>query len=174
MDTKSGFIASVKLICRDKNKHIKWAAEAHDVPIKIPQKQLKGLTNLMKLITNTGMAEAATALIEQFLYIGIGDSSTAESASHTDLQAATNKKRKSATTSRVTTTQTNDTAQWVATFSSADTLSGSWTINEVAVFVAASAGVMLFRKILSVGKAVNWDDGDTIEATGKCQVKQGS
>ena len=130
------------------------------------------------MITQTGMAETAGLILTDvggtaFDVVGIGDSNTAESNAHTDLQAATNKKRKAGTGTRVTTTYTNDTAQIVVTFSSADTLSGTWNVQEAGVFNNTSGGTMLFRKIFTA-KSVNWDAGDTLEVTAKCQIKQGS
>lgn len=41
------------------------------------------------------------------------------------------------------------------------------------VIKRTTAGVMLFRKIFTA-KTVNWDDGDTLEVTAKCQLKQGA
>ncbi|MCW3994934.1 MAG: hypothetical protein NWE98_02140 [Candidatus Bathyarchaeota archaeon] len=179
MNTKNGLVGSLSLVCRDKQGNIKWQEQVSDVLIKYPETQKeKGLRNIKKLITNTGMAEVAglignTGSPTAFTVVGIGDSGTAESAAHTDLQASTNKKRKAGTVSRVTTTQTNDTLQIVATFSSADSISGTWSVQEAAVFNNTSGGVMLFRKIFSA-KSCNWDAGDTLEVTAKCQVKQGS
>lgn len=128
------------------------------------------------MITNTGMAEVAGLLLTDvggtdFDYVGIGESNAAESAGHTDLQTPTI--RKAGVGTRVTTTQTNDTAQLVYTFSSSDGLSGTDTIQEAGVFNAAAAGIMLFRKIFT-GKVCDWDAGDTLEVTCKCQVKQGA
>jgi len=163
-----GFVDSFLLICRDKHGKIKWIIDTRFDPIA-----LKGHS-----ITNTGMAQVAGLLLTDvggtaFDYVGIGDSNTAESAAHTDLQAATNKKRKAATGTQVTTTQTNDTAQLVATFAAADTLSGTWSVQEAGVFNALTGGTMLFRKIFTA-KSCNWDAGDTLELTAKCQVKQGA
>lgn len=47
----------------------------------------EGITELLKLLIGT----TATAFDNTNAYIGVGDSTTAESASQTDLQAATNK-----------------------------------------------------------------------------------
>lgn len=129
------------------------------------------------MITNTGMASVAGLILTDvgdtaYDYVGIGDSNTAESAAHTDLQGTT-KVRAAGTGTRVTTTQTNDTAQIVYTFSSSDGLSGTDSIQEAAVFNAAAAGTMLFRKIFTA-KSCDWDAGDTLEVTAKCQVKQGA
>jgi hypothetical protein len=46
-------------------------------------------------------------------------------------------------------------------------------VKEGGVFTAATSGVMLFRKIFTA-KSVNWDDGDTLEVTATCQMKQGA
>lgn len=47
----------------------------------------EGITELLKLL----IGDTATAFNNANAYIGVGDSTTAESAAHTDLQAATNK-----------------------------------------------------------------------------------
>ena len=130
------------------------------------------------MITETGMAEVAGLLLTDvggtdFDVVGIGDDNTAESASHTDLQAATNKIRKAGVGTRVTVSVTNDTAQIVYTFSSTDGLSGTWSVQEAGVFNNTAGGVMLFRKIFAA-KSCDWDSGDSLEVTAKCQVKQGS
>jgi hypothetical protein len=79
-------------------------------------------------------------------YIGVGDSSTAESAGQTDLQAATNKVRvgQDSTYPQVST----NTCIWKSTFGSAV---GNFAWAEWAVFNAASAGTMLNRKVAALG-----------------------
>jgi len=124
------------------------------------------------------MAEVAGLILTDvggtaFDVVGIGDSGTAEDPAHTDLQAAVNKVRKAGTGTRVTTTQTNDTAQIVYTFSSSDGPSGTWSVQEAGMFNNVSGGTMLFRKIFTT-KSVDWDAGDTLELTAKCQIVQGS
>jgi len=160
---KFGMVDQVILVCRDKRGKVKWVVDTAE--------EGKG-----RSITNTGMAEVAGIILTDvggtaFDFVGIGTGTTAESAAHTDL--ITPVKRKAGTGTRVTTAVTNDTAQLVATFSSADTLSGSSAIAEAGVFNAVSGGTMLFRKIFTA-KTVNWDDGDTLEVTAKCQMKQGA
>lgn len=127
-------------------------------------------------ITYAGMAEVAGLILTDvggtaFDYVGIGTSSIAEDPAQTDLQSPL--KRKAGTGTRVTTSVTNDTAQLVATFSSADGLSGTSTICEVGMFNAATAGTMLFRKVVP-GVTVNWDAGEQLAVTLKCQIKQGT
>jgi hypothetical protein len=159
-----GLTDKMVLTCRRKDGTVKWVIDTDTDPMK---------SNSM---AETGMAQVAGLILTDvggtaFDYIGIGTDNTAESASHTDLQASI--KRKAATGTRTTTAFTNDTSQLVATFSSADSLSGLSSVQEGGVFTAASAGVMLFRKIFTA-KSVNWDDGDTLEVTATCQMKQGA
>jgi hypothetical protein len=158
-----GMVDQIILVCRRKDGSVKWRTDTAE----------EKKTNSM---AKTGMAQVAGLILTDiggtaFDFIGIGTSTAAESADHTDLQTPV--KRKAGTGTRITTTFTNDTAQLVTTFSSADTLSGSSAIAEGGVFTAVSAGVMLFRKIFTA-KTVNWDDGDTLEVTAKCQMKQGA
>lgn len=152
------------LICRRKDGSIKWKIDTDKDKIKTGS------------ISKYGMAQAAGLMLTDvggtaFDFIGIGTGTTAESKDHSDL--ITPVKRKAAVGTRVTTTETNDTAQLVTTFSSADTLSGTSAIAEGGVFTLVAAGVMLLRKIFTA-KSVNWDDGDTLEVTAKCQMKQGA
>src|SRR3990167_424926 len=97
------------------------------------------------LVGNTGSQVA-------FTYLAVGTSSTAVSAAHTALQAEVTDSglaRASATVSRVTTTQTNDTLQLVKAW----TATGTKTIEEIGIFNDASAGTMLARA-LTAGQAV--------------------
>ena len=165
---KLGMADQMILVCRRKDGTIKWITDTKVDPIG-----MKGHS-----MANTGLAIVAGLILldvagTAFDFVGIGDSSTAESATHTALQAATNKKYKAATGTRVTTTLANDTAQLVATFSSADSLTGTWSVCESGVFNAVAAGVMLFRKIFTA-KSCNWTAGDSLEVTAKCQMKQGA
>jgi hypothetical protein len=158
-----GLSDRVVLVCRRKDGSIKWETDT--------AKEGKGHS-----MAKTGMAQVAGLILTDvggtaFDFVGIGTSTAAESADHTDLQSPV--KRKAGTGTRITKVFTNDTAQLVATFSSADGLSGSHDIAEAGVFTAASAGVMLFRKIFTA-KTVNWDNGDTLEITAQCQMVQGS
>jgi hypothetical protein len=158
-----GMKDQIILVCKRKDGSIKWITDT-------------AKENKSHSMAKTGMAEVAGLILTDvggtaFDYVGIGTSTAAESADHTDLQTPV--KRKAGTGTRQTTTFTNDTAQLVATFSSADGLSGSSAIAEAGVFNASTAGTMLFRKIFTA-KTVNWNDGDTLEVTAKCQMKQGA
>jgi len=125
-------------------------------------------------ITNVGMAEVAGLILldvggTPFDYIAIGTGTTAFDPTQTAL--VNEIKRKAATGTRVTTTVTNDTAQLVTTFSSADGLSGTSAVTESGVFNASTGGVLLCRQVFSALN-INWDAGDSLQATWKIQVKQ--
>jgi len=125
-------------------------------------------------ITNAGFAEVAGLIIgiagvTPFGYIAIGTGTDAFNPAQTAL--VTEVKRKAATVSRVTTNVTNDTAQFEATFSAADGLSGTSAITESGVFNASSGGTMLCRQTFAVLN-LNWDAGDSLTIIWKVQVKQ--
>ena len=77
--------------------------------------------------------------------IGVGDATTAFSAAHTDLQAASNKVRQIVDSAP---TGGSNVLTLVATFGTA-TANFAW--QEWGVFNAASAGTMLSRKVESLG-----------------------
>ena len=158
----AGFCDRVVAVLRDKNGKIKHvydsAKEKHDC------------------LTNTGLAQIAGLLLTDidgtaFDFVGIGTGTTGALATDTTLQ--TEKKRKAGTGTRITTTVTNDTAKLVATFSSADGLSGTDQITEVGMFNDASAGVMVMRQTFTAIPC-GWTGGDTLEMTVTVQCKQGA
>jgi hypothetical protein len=118
-------------------------------------------------IMNAGFAQlallAGDASAVPFTYLALGTSNTAVAASQTALGgeiADSGLARTSATVSRVTTTQTNDTLQLFYSFS----VSGSKTVEEVGIFNAASTGTMLARALTSTKSLVN---GEVFEITYK-------
>ena len=103
-----------------------------------------------------------------FTYIAIGDGSstnpgtcTAEASGDTALGDELH--RGAATTSQVTTSVTNDTAQLVATFD----FTASESICESGVFDASTGGNMLCRTTFGV---LNVENGDSLQVTWKIQV----
>ena len=113
-------------------------------------------------ITNAGMAEVAGLILTDvggtaFDYIAIGTGTTAFDPTQTAL--VTEIKRKAGTGSRTTTTVTNDTAQLVTTFSSADGLTGTSAVTESGVFNASTGGTMLARQVFSALN-INWGAGE--------------
>lgn len=125
----------------------------------------------MATFQNTGIASVAGLINGEvtnfFEYIALGSGTTAEDATQTALvtEITTNGgARAEATNSQVTTTVTNDTAQFLKTFS----FTGTLAINECGVFDAASTGVMLMRHKFTSTK--NVDDSDSLQLTIKMQV----
>jgi hypothetical protein len=100
----------------------------------------------IQLMIDSLIGGTVTAFSNANAYLGVGDSSTAESASQTDLQAATNKTRKPM--SATYPSRSNQTVTFRAAFGSADA-NHNW--NEFAVFNASSGGTMLNRKVSSQG-----------------------
>jgi len=121
--------------------------------------------NVDNLVTTVGKANI-TSLIGNasavpFLYMAVGTSSTAPSAGQTTLAAEitdTGLARALGTASQITTTTTNDTFKLVYTW----TASGTKVIEEVGVFTASSAGVMLSRALTGTKTTQN---GETLTAT---------
>lgn len=79
-------------------------------------------------------------------YTGVGDSTTAASASQTDLQAATNKLRKAMNATYPT--QGSQILTFQSDYGSSD---ANFAWEEFAVFNASSAGTMLNRKVSAQG-----------------------
>lgn len=105
-------------------------------------------------ITNAGAVLAAQCLINDsptFLnnanaYLGVGDSSTAFSAAHTDLQAASNKLRKG-----MDSTYPQRSSNVITFRSTYGTSEANFAWNEHATFNASSSGTMFNRKVESLG-----------------------
>lgn len=133
----------VEMECRDALGNLKWSWEGHN-----------GITNagFAELANLAGNVSTPTA----FTYLAVGTDSTAFSASQTALVAEitdTGLARHSATVSRVTTTQTNDTLQLTYTW----TASGSKAVEEIGVFNASSSGIMLGRALTGTKTLTNTD-----------------
>jgi hypothetical protein len=122
-----------------------------------------GASCLWQCLIGNGTGTAAQTLTffnNGNAYIGVGDSSTAEAATHTDLQAATNKLRKAmdATYPQHTdaTTSGAATITFRSTFATSDA-NFAWA--EWATFNGSSGGRMLNRKVASLGtktSAATW------------------
>lgn len=122
------------------------------------------LTNAGRdLIAAAIIGEATTDFTNANARLAVGDSTTAFSAAHTDLQAATNKLRKAMDATypqRATNVLT-----FRATFATGD---ANWAWQEWGVFNAAAAGVMLNRKVESLGtktSAQSWQFTVTLTVT---------
>jgi hypothetical protein len=101
------------------------------------------------LIASRLIGTAASAIDTTTGYLGVGNSSTAFSAAHTDLQGAS-KTRKLLTTSSVNTADMT----FITTFASGDA-NHAW--EEFGVFNHPSAGTMLCRKVAAHGTKASGD-----------------
>jgi len=126
-------------------------------------------------VVNIGKAQVAGLIgglvTTPFTYVAIGTdngSTLALDATNTGLGAEV--KRKSASVSRKTKTVTDDTLVLEATFSNADGLTGSQTIQEAGVFDANTGGNMLSRALIGP-YTMNWDNGDALTITWEIQVQ---
>lgn len=114
-----------------------------------------GASCLWQCLIGNGTGTAAQTLTyfnNGNAYIGVGDSSTSEAATHTDLQAASNKIRKGmdATYPQHTDATTSGAASIIYRCT-LGTSEGNFAINEVALFNGSSGGRMLNRKVSSLG-----------------------
>jgi hypothetical protein len=106
------------------------------------------------ILVNTGIAlledlligAGGTAFSNANAYLGVGDSSTAASASQTDLQASTNKLRVAMDSTFPS--RASQTLTFKSTFGSSQ---ANFAWNEFGVFNASTAGTMLNRAVSSLG-----------------------
>ena len=129
-----------------------------------------GFVELAKHATGTGTPVAWTymALGEG---TGPGNNDNATSTTLDDENTDSNGLQRTATgvtASVVTTTVTNDTAQWVKTFTSTATM----TITEAGIFNASSGGDMLL--VGDLNPTAPMVSTDTLTLTIKCQFKAAS
>jgi len=124
-------------------------------------------------LMNLGFAEVAGLFCSDqsgshtaFDYIAVGTGTTAATATQTELvteETENGLTRAASTGTLVTVTETDDTAQFVHSYS----VSGSVAVTESAVLNASSVGTMLCRQTFS---AINVADGDTLAITWKVTV----
>lgn len=109
-------------------------------------------------ITNAGavllaicaMNDSATFLNSSNAHLGVGSSSTAFSAAHTDLQAVTDKLRKAMEAAYPT--RSSGALTFRSLFGTSD---ANFAWNEWGVFNASTAGTMFSRKVESLGTKAN-------------------
>ena len=127
--------------------------------------------NIKNLVTNAGFAGVASRINgagaeAAFTYIAMGTGAVAAAVTDTTLGTELSTlglSRANSTASRVTTTQTNDTAQLLNTF----TVTGTAAVTESGVLNAASTGVLLCRQVFS---AINVVNGDSLQITWKIKA----
>lgn len=181
--TKTGIVGEITAVLRDKHGKVKrlfnvnWLGKMMikylGIDLKIPF--LFGYWDskmvIKNLVTNTGFAGVASRINgagseAAFTYLGVGIGTTGAAAGDTTLESEivdSGLARASATASRVTTAQTNDTAQLSKTFS----VTGTKAVTECGALNAASNGVLLGRQVFS---AINVVNGDSLQMTYKFQV----
>lgn len=140
------------------------------INIKVLDKDgnLKDERNIKNLIPTAGKAGIASRLngdgaIGPWTHIAVGTGTTAAAAGDTALQTeitGSGLDRAAATMSRVTTTVTNDTAQFLKLW----TVSGTKAITECGIFTASSGGTILGHSVFS---AINVASGDSLQITYK-------
>lgn len=131
-----------------------------------PDGNIKDVRVAHNLVTNAGFAGIASRINGSgaeaaATYLAVGTGTTAAAAGNTTLETEitdSGLSRANATASRTTTTQTNDTATLVHTFS----VTGTKAVTEAGVLNAASSGVLFARSVFA---AVNVANGDTLQVT---------
>ena len=120
-----------------------------------------GMTNAFRDYIATAVnGEAVTAFSNANAYIGAGDSTTAFDAGQTDLQATTNKLRKAMDATYPQ--RSGNVLTFRSTFATGE---ANWAWQEWAIFNASTAGVMMQRKVESLGtktSAQSWQMTATI------------
>lgn len=122
-------------------------------------------------ITNAGAVLAAQCLMNDTptylnnanAYLGVGSSTTAFSAAHTDLQAASNKTRKAMDSTYPQ--RSSNVLTYRSTFAAGD---ANYAWEEWGLFNASSAGTMFSRKVETLGtktSAQSWQLTATITVT---------
>jgi hypothetical protein len=176
LSNENGLIDSVEVIHKDKNGKI---IRKHKLNSSLKHRFLVKLGLAHNSITQYGMAECARLVTGTggigFGFVAIGTGILADTVF--DSMMGNEKKRKVVAATRVTTTYTNDTSQWVATFSSTDGLTGTDAIDEVGILNAATVGILYLHisgaTNYGAADSCNWTNGDTLTLTVKCQQKQG-
>lgn len=177
MEEKFAIIDEISFVHKDKNGKVIKKYNSNNWKNRL---LIKLHLKRHECIVAVGMANVAGLILTDvggtaYDYMAIGTGTTEATVSDTKLE---NQKgvRQLTVGTRVTTTQTNDTAQWVATFSKAidSTLTGTDAISEVGIFYDATGETdsMLMRQTFTA-ENMNWDAGDSIEFTVKVQIKQG-
>jgi hypothetical protein len=122
-----------------------------------------GVSNLWQCLIGNGTATAAQNLTyfnNANAYIGVGDSTTAEAATQTDLQAATNKVRQAMDATYPTHTDATTSGAATITFKATfGTAAANFAWQEWILANSSSGGRALNRKVASLGSktsAASW------------------
>ena len=180
---KYSLTENVEIVLRSANGSIKkvfqpyrWASFLiKHFSIQLPKNLLFGYQSaslkFANLVTNVGFAGAASRINgadaeAAFTYLAVGIGTTGAAVGDTTLESEivdSGLERAAGSASRVTTTETDDTAQLVKTW----TVSGTKAVTEAGVLNAASVGVLLARQVFS---AINVVSGDSLQLTYKIKA----
>jgi hypothetical protein len=120
------------------------------------------------LVVNTGLGYITSrmkdATTTAMTHMGVGTSTTAAAAAQTGLLAEIGTRATLDSTTVVTTTATNDSIQYVATFGQGIS---TGAITEAGLFNASSSGTMLCRTVFSV---INKGANDSLAITWKISL----
>jgi len=180
----AGLIDELHITIRDKYGNIK---KDYTVTRSLWYRLLKKLGIYHNSITYVGMGIVAnltcgvnTSVTFHYMDIGTGSNTAnnAQTALQTTLLPSGRPNIAGANLTIVKTdasSSVNETCQWVWCFSQTNNseLTGTTTVKETGIFSVATSGSMLLR-ITWAGDSINWDAGDTLTLTIKCQVKQGA
>lgn len=152
-----------------KTEEIKLCGEIHFL-LKNKDGVVKEERTIQNTITTLGKAAIAGLMLADvggtafdYIAIGVGTPSDTALGSESTTNGGARRGAANVTGTQVTTTLTNDTAQWVTTF----TFTGALAITEEGIFNAASTGTMLASQTFS---AINVADTDTMTITHKVKV----
>jgi hypothetical protein len=150
-------------------EQIKLAGEIRLV-LKDKFGKVKEDRNIKNTITTVGKAELSALMLTDiggtaFDYIAIGTGNPSATALGAECGSDGGERRGGADVvgTQETTTTTDDTAQWVTTF----TFTGSFALTEEGIFNGTPAGTMLASQSFA---ALNVVDGDTLQITHKVKV----
>ena len=161
-----------KVIGKNKEDYVNMQGWAHWVR-RNSQGDITGEWDVNNLITNSAKAKIADLLVGDVgsaaptqwddIAIGTGTGQTATSTTLATEISTNGGARAGSTGTRVTTSVTNDTAQFVLTYS----FTGSFAVTESGVFDDISTGTMLCYQSFS---AINVVSGDSLQVTWKVQI----
>jgi hypothetical protein len=120
------------------------------------------------LVVNTGLAYIASRMRDAtagvMTHMGVGTGTVAAAAGNTDLGSVLAPRVTLDSTTLVTTTVSNDSVQYVATFGAG---ASTGAVTEAGIFSAVTAGTMLCRTVFPV---INKGELDTLVITWKVTI----
>lgn len=144
----------------------RFFAEHAPTDVQVEEKNLLmygGVSNIWQCLVGNGTGTAGQALTffnNANATLGVGDSTAAEAATQTDLQAATNKLRKAMDAGFPQHTDGTTSGSATITFKSTfGTGEGNFSWQEWSIFNSSSGGRMLNRRVVNLGvktSAASW------------------